>query len=59
LFFIIAPDDVITCDNVTVRVTAVTYFNMLNPNRSLVAIENHITGASEIARTTLRSVLGR
>jgi regulator of protease activity HflC (stomatin/prohibitin superfamily) len=42
-----------------VRVTAERTFNVLNPNRSLVAIENHITGTSEIAQTTLRSVLGQ
>jgi regulator of protease activity HflC (stomatin/prohibitin superfamily) len=59
LFFIIPPQDVITRDNVTVRVTALEYLNVLNPNRWLVAIENHITGTSRMAQTTLRSVLGK
>ncbi|MFI6986331.1 SPFH domain-containing protein [Embleya sp. NPDC050154] len=48
----IPPQDVITKDNVTVRVNAVTYFNVVDPNRSVVAVENHI-------QTTLRSILGQ
>ncbi|KAF4407838.1 MULTISPECIES: slipin family protein [Streptomyces] len=55
----IPPQDIITRDNVTVRVNAVTYFNVVDPNRSVVAIENHIKGTSEIAQTTLRSILGQ
>lgn len=55
----IPAQDVITRDNVTVRVNAVTYFNVIEPIRSVVAIENHITGTSQIAQTTLRSVLGQ
>ncbi|MGK5533910.1 slipin family protein, partial [Streptomyces sp. URMC 129] len=55
----IPPQDVITKDNVTVRVNAVTYFNVVDPNRSVVAIENHIKGTSQIAQTTLRSILGQ
>ncbi|MEV5743882.1 SPFH domain-containing protein [Microbispora rosea] len=55
----IPPQDVITRDNVTVRVNAVTYFNVLEPVRSVVSIEDHRKGTSEIAQTTLRSVLGQ
>lgn len=55
----IPPQDIITKDNVTVRVNAVTYFNVVDPNRSVVAIENHIQGTSQIAQTTLRSILGQ
>lgn len=55
----IPPQDIITKDNVTVRVNAVTYFNVVDPNRSVLAIEDHITGTSQIAQTTLRSILGQ
>ncbi|WP_236244671.1 slipin family protein [Streptomyces sp. CC210A] len=55
----IPPQDVITKDNVTVRVNAVTYFNVVDPNRSVVAIEDHVKGTSQIAQTTLRSILGQ
>src|SRR6266511_3925283 len=53
----IPPQDVITKDNVTVRVNAVTYFNVADPVRSVIAIENHFVGTSQISQTTLRSVL--
>lgn len=55
----IPPQDVITKDNVTVRVNAVTYFNVVDPNRSVIAIEDHVKGTSQIAQTTLRSILGQ
>ena len=55
----IPPQDIITRDNVTVRVNAVTYFNVVDPVRSVVAIENYIFGTSQIAQTTLRSILGQ
>jgi regulator of protease activity HflC (stomatin/prohibitin superfamily) len=55
----IPPQDVITKDNVTVRVNAVTYFNVVDPNRSVLAIEDHVKGTSQIAQTTLRSILGQ
>lgn len=51
--------DVITRDNVTISVNAVTYFNVMDPVRSVVAIENHVNGTAQIAQTTLRSVLGQ
>jgi regulator of protease activity HflC (stomatin/prohibitin superfamily) len=55
----IPPQDVITRDNVTVRVNAVTYFNVVDPVHSVVAIENYINGTFQIAQTTLRSILGQ
>lgn len=55
----IPPQDVITKDNVTVRVNAVTYFKVVDPVRSVIAIEDHVVGTSQIAQTTLRSILGQ
>jgi regulator of protease activity HflC (stomatin/prohibitin superfamily) len=55
----IPPQDVITRDNVTVKVNAVAYFNVVDPVRSVVAIENHIVATSQISQTTLRSILGQ
>ncbi len=55
----VPPQDVITRDNVTVRVNAVTYFNVVDPVRSVVSIEDHVVGTSQIAQTTLRSILGQ
>jgi regulator of protease activity HflC (stomatin/prohibitin superfamily) len=55
----IPPQDVITKDNVTVRVNAVTYFNVIDPVSSVVAIENYVNGTFQIAQTTLRSILGQ
>jgi regulator of protease activity HflC (stomatin/prohibitin superfamily) len=55
----IPPQDIITKDNVTVRVNAVTYFNVVDPVRSVVAIQNYIYGTSQIAQTTLRSIIGQ
>jgi regulator of protease activity HflC (stomatin/prohibitin superfamily) len=55
----IPPQDVITSDNVTVRVNAVTYFNVVDPVRSVVAIEDHRLATSQISQTTLRSILGQ
>jgi regulator of protease activity HflC (stomatin/prohibitin superfamily) len=55
----IPPQDVITRDNVTVKVNAVTYFNVVDPVRAVIAIEDYKQGTSEIAQTTLRSILGQ
>jgi regulator of protease activity HflC (stomatin/prohibitin superfamily) len=51
--------DVITRDNVTVRVNAVTYFNVVDPIRSVVAVQNYVFATSQVAQTTLRSVVGQ
>jgi len=55
----IPPQDVITKDNVTVRVNAVTYFNVVDPIRAVVAIEDYVFGTSQVSQTTLRSILGQ
>jgi regulator of protease activity HflC (stomatin/prohibitin superfamily) len=55
----IPPQDVITKDNVTLRVNAVTYFNVVEPVRAVVAIQDYRYGTSQVAQTTLRSILGQ
>jgi regulator of protease activity HflC (stomatin/prohibitin superfamily) len=55
----IPPQEVITKDNVTVRVNAVTYFNVVDPVRAVVAIQNYMYGTSQISQTTLRSIIGQ
>jgi hypothetical protein len=55
----IKPQDIITRDNVTVRVNAVTYFNVVDPIRATVAIQDYRFGTSQVAQTTLRSVIGQ
>ena len=55
----IPPQDVITKDNVTVRVNAVTYFNVTEPVSSVVNVQNYLFATSQVAQTTLRSILGQ
>jgi regulator of protease activity HflC (stomatin/prohibitin superfamily) len=55
----IPPQDLITRDNVPARVTAVTYFRVIDPTRAIVEVENFLLATSQIAQTTLRSVLGK
>jgi regulator of protease activity HflC (stomatin/prohibitin superfamily) len=55
----IPPQDVITRDNVTVKVNAVVYFRVVDPNRAVVEVENYLMATSKLAQTTLRSVLGQ
>jgi regulator of protease activity HflC (stomatin/prohibitin superfamily) len=55
----IPPQDIITRDNVTVRVNAVTYFRVVDPQRAVLEIENYIFATSQIAQTTLRSIIGQ
>ena len=55
----IPPQDVITRDNVPARVNAVAYFRVVDPDDSVVKIENFLDATSQIAQTTLRSVLGK
>jgi regulator of protease activity HflC (stomatin/prohibitin superfamily) len=57
--FDIPPQDLITRDNVPAKVNAVAYFRVVDPVRSVVEIERHRTATSQIAQTTLRSVLGK
>src|SRR5438045_6158809 len=53
------PQEVITKDNVPVRVNAVAYFRIVAPKDAIVQIENFMVATSQIAQTTLRSVLGQ
>jgi regulator of protease activity HflC (stomatin/prohibitin superfamily) len=55
----VPPQEVITKDNVPVRVNAVTYFRIVDPKAAIVQIENFMVATSQIAQTTLRSVLGQ
>src|SRR5499433_1119465 len=55
----IPPQEVITKDNVPVRVNAVTYFRIVDPKAAIVQVENFMVATSQIAQTTLRSVLGQ
>jgi len=54
----VPPQDIITRDNVTVKVNAVMYFRVVDPNRAVNDVENYLYATSQIAQTTLRSVLG-
>ncbi len=54
----VPPQDVITQDNVSVRVNAVVYFRVIDPKKSILEVENYIYATSQLAQTTLRSVLG-
>lgn len=55
----IPPQDVITKDNVTLRVNAVTYFNVVDPVKAVVAVQQYLVATSQIAQTTLRSIVGQ
>ncbi|MGI8650021.1 MAG: slipin family protein, partial [Rubrobacter sp.] len=55
----VPPQDVITRDNVPARVNAVIYFKVVDPNKSVLEVENHVLATSQISQTTLRSVLGQ
>ena len=54
----VPPQDVITRDNVTVSVNAVVYFRVIDPRLAIVEVENYLYATSQLAQTTLRSVLG-
>ena len=55
----VPPQDVITRDNVPVRVNAVAYFRIVEPKAAVVQVENYMSATSQISQTTLRSVLGQ
>ncbi|MGI8904445.1 MAG: slipin family protein [Solirubrobacteraceae bacterium] len=55
----VPPQEVITRDNVPARVTAVAYFRVIDPDKSIVEIQDVLSATSQIAQTTLRSVLGK
>jgi regulator of protease activity HflC (stomatin/prohibitin superfamily) len=55
----VPPQDIITRDNVSVKVNAVVFFRVINPTRAIVEVENFLYATSQLAQTTLRSVLGQ
>ena len=55
----VPAQEVITRDNVSVKVNAVLYFRVLHPERSVIAVENYLYGTSQMSQTTLRSVCGQ
>jgi len=56
---VVPPQDVITRDNVSVKVNAVIYYRMVNPQRAVINVANFMAATSQLAQTTLRSVLGK
>jgi len=54
----VPPQDIITRDNVSVKVNAIVYFRVMNAPRAIVEVENYMYATSQLAQTTLRSVLG-
>lgn len=55
----VPPQDVITQDNVSIKVNAVVYFRVVDPQKAIVQVENFLAATSQISQTTLRSVLGQ
>ena len=54
----VPPQDIITKDNVSVKVNAVVYFRVLQPNKAITEVEDYLFATSQLAQTTLRSILG-
>jgi regulator of protease activity HflC (stomatin/prohibitin superfamily) len=55
----VPPQDVITQDNVSIKVNAVIYFRVLRPYKAIIEVENYLVATSQLSQTTLRSVLGQ
>ena len=55
----VPPQDVITRDNVTIKVNAVVYFRVMDPMKAIIDVENYLYATSQLSQTTLRSVLGQ
>ena len=55
----VAPQDIITKDNVSVKVNAVVYFRVMDPNRAINEVEDYLYATTQLAQTTLRSVVGQ
>lgn len=55
----VPPQDIITKDNVTVQVNAVVFMRVLNPDKAILEVDNYLYNTSQLAQTTLRSVLGQ
>ncbi|HNN60834.1 MAG TPA: SPFH domain-containing protein, partial [Leptospiraceae bacterium] len=56
--FDVPPQDVITRDNVSIKVSAVVYFRVMDPDRAIIQVEDYLYATSQLAQTTLRSILG-
>ncbi|MHB8453410.1 MAG: slipin family protein [Acidiferrobacterales bacterium] len=59
IVFEVPPQDVISRDNVSVKVSAVVYFRVIDPQRAIIQVEDYYAATSQLAQTTLRSVLGK
>ncbi len=59
IVFEVPPQDVISRDNVSVKVSAVVYFRVIEPERAIIQVEDYSAATSQLAQTTLRSVLGK
>ncbi|HSR11529.1 MAG TPA: SPFH domain-containing protein, partial [Thermodesulfobacteriota bacterium] len=55
----VPPQDVITRDNISIKVNAVIYFRVMDPVKAIIEIENYLYGTSQLSQTTLRSVCGQ
>lgn len=55
----VTPQDVITQDNVSIKVNAVIYFRVIQPDKAIIEVENYLAATSQLSQTTLRSVLGQ
>jgi len=55
----VPPQDIITRDNISMKVNAVVYFRVMDPEKAIIQVENYMYATSQIAQTTLRSVLGK
>ncbi|MBS1621202.1 MAG: slipin family protein [Bacteroidetes bacterium] len=55
----VPPQDIITRDNVSVKVNAVIYFRVIEPQKAIIGVENYLVATSQLSQTTLRSVLGQ
>jgi len=55
----VPPQDVITKDNVSIKVNAVIYFRVMDPSNAVIVVENYLFATSQLAQTTLRSVCGQ
>jgi regulator of protease activity HflC (stomatin/prohibitin superfamily) len=55
----VPPQDIITQDNVSLKVNAVVYFRVMQPEKAVVSVENYLFATSQLSQTTLRSVLGQ
>lgn len=55
----VPPQDIITRDNISMKVNAVVYFRVIDPEKAILSVENYVYATSQLAQTTLRSVIGK